>query len=217
MNDTVESALPNVTADGETQMKFAVHAQYTKDLSFENPRAPQILFQAKEQPQGEIRVEIDLRDLGNDRFEVNLQFGIQAKSDNEVTFLVELSYCGVFTVAGLSDGQREMVLYVECPRILFPFARRVIADTVRDGGLPPLMIGPIDFLALYRQRRTSETAKAGGNGKDSSAVAEEESHDDEGVAPAQEAEPDDGNGADNSEKDKPAKKKTAGRKRRQMQ
>ena len=164
MNETTDNAAAAEGAADGTRPQFAVHAQYTKDLSFENPRAPNILFQNKEQPQGEIRVEIGNRSFGNDRYEVSLQINVEAKTDGNVSFIVELVYGGIFTIGGLTEEQLEMVMAVECPRILFPFARRVIADTVRDGGLPTLMIGPIDFLALYRHRHGASGAR--GNGKD---------------------------------------------------
>ena len=173
MNETIGDAATAEGATDDSRPKFSVHAQYTKDLSFENPRAPGILFQTKDQPQGEIRVEIGNRSFGEDRYEVSLQITVEAKAEDSVAFMVELDYGGVFTIAGLTDEQREMVMAVECPRILYPFARRVIADTVRDGGLPALMLGPIDFLALFRQRRGAAPAKQSGNGKDQSAAASE--------------------------------------------
>jgi preprotein translocase subunit SecB len=173
MNETTGDAATAEGATDDSRPKFSVHAQYTKDLSFENPRAPGILFQSKDQPQGEIRVEIGNRSFGDDRYEVSLQITVEAKAEDSVAFMVELEYAGVFTIAGLTDEQREMVMAVECPRILYPFARRVVADTVRDGGLPALMLGPIDFLSLFRQRRGTASAKQSGNGKDQSAAASE--------------------------------------------
>ncbi len=88
--------------------------------------------------------------MGGDNYEVILQFQVESTKEGEVAFLIELHYAGVFTVTGFPEGQLEPALMIECPRILYPFARRVIADVVRDGGFPQLMLGPIDFVQLYK-------------------------------------------------------------------
>ncbi|MFQ5957801.1 MAG: protein-export chaperone SecB [Alphaproteobacteria bacterium] len=135
--------------------------QYVKDLSFESPRAPTTVMQQGLEPHGDVSIRVTSRPVGDDRYEVLLEFNIAASDAGEVVFLVELVYAGVFTMRGFEDELREMALMVECPRILFPFARHVIYDTVRDGGFPPLMIAPIDFLRLYQQG-THGGAKAEG-------------------------------------------------------
>ena len=123
--------------------------QYVKDLSFESPRAPASVLQGAEEPHGELKVQVAVRALGRDNYEIMLQFQIEGTKDGEVAFLIELHYAGVFVVSGFAEDELQPALMVECPRLLFPFARRVIADTVRDGGFPQLMLGPIDFVKLY--------------------------------------------------------------------
>lgn len=134
-------------------------AQYVKDLSFENPNAPGSL-QGQGQPKLEVSVNVNARAGDNDMFEVELRIAANAKNQDDMAlFAVELLYAGLFRLSGAPREAIEPFLLVEAPRILFPFARRVIADAVRDGGFPPLMLDPIDFGGLYIQqleaRRTS--------------------------------------------------------------
>ncbi len=124
--------------------------QYIKDLSFESPRSPASILQGTEEPHGELKVQVKVRKMGGDNYEVILQFQVESTKEGEVAFLIELHYAGVFTVTGFPEGELEPALMIECPRILYPFARRVIADVVRDGGFPQLMLGPIDFVQLYK-------------------------------------------------------------------
>jgi preprotein translocase subunit SecB len=124
--------------------------QYIKDMSFESPRSPASILQGTEEPHGELKVQVKVRKMGGDNYEVILQFQVESTKEDEVAFLIELHYAGVFTVTGFPEGELEPALMIECPRILYPFARRVIADVVRDGGFPQLMLGPIDFVQLYK-------------------------------------------------------------------
>ena len=135
-------------------------AQYIKDLSFESPNSPESILETKDAPNGELSVQVKARKLGGDQYEIVLQFQIEGSKGGETAFLVELQYAGVFTVAGFSDEDHQKALMIECPRLLFPFARRVIADSVRDGGFPQLMLGPIDFVQLYQNylKKTSDEA-----------------------------------------------------------
>jgi preprotein translocase subunit SecB len=127
-------------------------AQYVKDLSFENPNAPQSL-QMQGQPKIEINVNVNARAGGQDMFEVELKIDATARgADEKIAFQVQLLYAGLFRLSGAPQDALEPFLIVEAPRILFPFARRVIADCVRDGGFPPLMLEPIDFGGLYLQQ-----------------------------------------------------------------
>ncbi|MCG8446990.1 MAG: protein-export chaperone SecB [Hyphomicrobiales bacterium] len=135
--------------------------QYVKDLSFENPGAPQALIPQKSPPKIEIGVNVDATTLGSDNFEVEIGINAngtaQAEGESEgstppAVFAVELRYAGVFRIQNVPQESLHAVVLIECPRILFPFARQVIADATRNGGFPPLMIDPIDFAALYRQR-----------------------------------------------------------------
>ncbi|MDO8290771.1 MAG: protein-export chaperone SecB [Parvibaculum sp.] len=140
-------------ASNETAPQFRVLTQYVKDLSFENPNAPQSLGPLTDQPQIDVRVDVGVARLNETDYEVKLSVGIDAKAKQGVMFLVELQYCGLFRLANIPADNLEPMLLIECPRQIFPFARRVIADVTRDGGFPPLMIDPIDFVGLYQQRR----------------------------------------------------------------
>ncbi|WP_448579154.1 protein-export chaperone SecB [Thermaurantiacus sp.] len=127
-------------------------AQYVKDLSFENPNSPGSLQQTG-QPKLDVSVNLNARAGGNDMYEVELRIGASAKAESGmVMFAVELVYAGLFRLTGAPQEAIEPFLMVEAPRILFPFARRVIADAVRDGGFAPLMLDPIDFGGLYIQQ-----------------------------------------------------------------
>lgn len=139
-----------------------VLAQYAKDLSFENPNAPRSLAPRQTSPQIEINVNVNARKVGDADFEVELAIQGQAKDGDQLIFRVDLSYGGVFRVVNIPEEQLHPVVMIECPRLLFPFARQIVADSVRNGGFPPLMIDPVDFAALY-QARAQEAAAAQGN------------------------------------------------------
>lgn len=127
-------------------------AQFTRDLSFENPRAPDILRSAG-QPNVELGVEMSARGRSDGLFEVDLKLSVRATRDEEVGFQVELLYGGLFEVTGVDADGLEGVLLVECPRYLFPFARRIIGDLTGDGGFPPFLLEPIDFAAVYASQQ----------------------------------------------------------------
>ncbi|HZU89551.1 MAG TPA: protein-export chaperone SecB [Stellaceae bacterium] len=138
--------------------QLIVNAQYVKDLSFENPRAPQSLIQPSTQPQVDINVDVNARNLAPEVFEVTLTINVSARANNDPVFLVELVYGAVVTVKNASEAMLPALILVETPRIIFPFARAVIADATRDGGFPPLMINPIDFAELLRRQQISGAA-----------------------------------------------------------
>lgn len=144
--------------EGETGAQLRVLTQYIKDLSFENPNAPRTVGPLPEQPQIAVRVDVGAQRLGETEFEVTISLGAEAKIQNELMFLIELDYCGLFRLVNIPGEQIEPVLLIECPRMLFPFARRIIADVTRDGGFPPLLIDPVDFVGLYQQRRAEGQA-----------------------------------------------------------
>ena len=157
------SGAPPAGAGGAPQdgPSLAVNAQYIKDFSFENPRAPQILGMLNQAPQVQVRVNVGARQIGEKFYEVVLDINSEAKIEAETAFVVELSYAGLFTVSGLPPDQLRPVLLIEGPRLLFPFAREIIATATRHGGFPPLLISPVDFVALYRQQPAQpETAAA---------------------------------------------------------
>jgi preprotein translocase subunit SecB len=149
------------SANNEALPQLNVLAQYTKDLSFENPNAPKSLGPQEQGPNINIQVNVNARQLTEGEFEVNLVLEGSAEAKDAVLFKFELDYAGVFRVRNIPEAELHAVIMIECPRLLFPFARQIIADNVRNGGFPPLFIDPIDFVALYRQRMAEmQTANA---------------------------------------------------------
>lgn len=142
------------------QPTLNVLAQYVKDLSFENPGAPRSLGQRDKAPQIGINVNVNANPLSQTDFDVNLTLNAEAKDGANVLFNVELVYGGVFRIANFPQEHMLPLLFIECPRLLFPFARQVIADATRNGGFPPLMIDPIDFAQMFQQRVAEESARA---------------------------------------------------------
>ena len=143
----------NAQGAQETRPQLGIQTQYVKDLSFENPSALERPPEAERSPQITVNVQVEARRLNEQTFEVVLQITAQASHEEKPVFLVELSYAGVFNFISIPENAMEPALLIECPRLLFPFARRIVADVTRDGGFPPLLLAPIDFLALYRNRQ----------------------------------------------------------------
>lgn len=135
----------------DTAQRLIVNAQYIKDLSFENPRAPQSLTQQASAPSVDINVDVNAQPLNPETFEVVLAVKASATLNGEPLFLLELSYGAVVTVRNMPREALPSALLVETPRLMFPFARNIVADATRDGGFPPLMINPIDFTDLLRR------------------------------------------------------------------
>lgn len=129
--------------------RVQIVGQYVKDLSFENPGAPMTLTV---RPQIDLGVDLQARRLDPERYEVELKLRVSAKSDEKPVFLLELVYGGLFFIQSAPEELLQPILLIEGPHLLFPFARRIVADVIRDGGMPPLMIEPIDFAALYRAK-----------------------------------------------------------------
>ncbi|HEY1615476.1 MAG TPA: protein-export chaperone SecB [Rhizomicrobium sp.] len=142
---------PNGSPEMEAghQVRIQVVGQYVKDLSFENPGAPMNLTA---RPQIDLGVDLQAKRLDAERFEVELKLRVSAKAEDKHLFLLELAYGGLFIVVGAPEEILQQILLIEGPHLLFPFARRIVADAIRDGGMPPLMIEPIDFAALYRAK-----------------------------------------------------------------
>lgn len=132
-----------------------VNAQYIKDLSFENPKSPMSLM-LEEQPQIDVALDIAVAALEEQVYEVVLSVQVKSTAKDESIFLIELHYGGVFTLETSDEQEKELTLLVYCPSILFPYARRIISDVSRDGGFPPLMISPIDFMGLYAQKKAND-------------------------------------------------------------
>ena len=145
------------------QPVLRVMAQYVKDLSFENPGAPDTLRPGQPAPAIDLSIDVQARSLGDDHYEVVLSIGAKAMRDDAVVFITELSYGGLFQMSNIADADREPFLLIECPRLIFPYARRVLADATRDGNFPPLMIDPVDFAGLYRQQMAKRAAAVPGS------------------------------------------------------
>lgn len=141
---------------GPPSMKIL--GQYIKDLSFENPNAPQSLAGQEGQPEINIAVNVNAKPMSETDFEVELHLNAKAQGKSGIVFAAELLYAGIFRLENIPQDALHPVVLVECPRMLFPFARQILSDVSRNGGFPPLMLDPIDFAAMYQQR-----AAAGAN------------------------------------------------------
>jgi preprotein translocase subunit SecB len=138
--------------DAQQMPPITVTAQYIKDFSFEVPGAPAIFVElASGQPDLSVRVDLNAVPLGGANFEVSLQLAVDAKIGEKVAFMVELTYGGLFTL-NVPEEHLQPFLLIEAPRLLFPYARAIISEATSNGGLPPLMLQPIDFALLYRSR-----------------------------------------------------------------
>ena len=167
-----QTAVPPQPAATPAQPPLVVNIQYVKDLSFEVPGAPGIYTTLRAQPQVAINLDVQARRIteGQNAYEVSLVIRAEATDPSTqqpnsqtpatVVFVAELTYAGVFTLSGLPDNAVEPVLLVECPRILFPFARNILSDVSRDGGFPPVLLQPIDFVALWQSRRAQGAVNA---------------------------------------------------------
>ena len=155
---------PNAKPNGADNRPAAgIVTQYIKDLSVENPNAPDC-FQWNEQPQIDLQVNIGANTVNQELSEVELKVNVTAKGEKGDFYLIELSYCGLVGMRNLPDEQAHAFLFAEAPRILFPFVRRVIADASRDAGFPPLMMDPMDFGALYQQQLAARAQQQGQSG-----------------------------------------------------
>jgi preprotein translocase subunit SecB len=137
------------------QPSLNVLAQYVKDLSFENPNAPASLQQHPQQPSINIQINVNARPLAASDFEVELKVEGRAQMQEQFLFGFDLLYAGVFRITNVPQENLHALLMIECPRLLFPFARELVASATRNGGFPPLMIDPVDFVSIYRQKLAS--------------------------------------------------------------
>lgn len=155
----------NAGANGADNLPSAgLLAQYVKDLSVENPRAPDS-FQWSAQPDLDVQFNIGSRPLNDELHEIELKISCTAKCEHGTFYIVELSYCGLVGMRNLAQEQMHAFIYAEGPRILFPFARRVISDAVRDAGFAPLNLDPVDFNGLYAQQLQQRAQEAGLEGE----------------------------------------------------
>ncbi|HYD29571.1 MAG TPA: protein-export chaperone SecB [Azospirillaceae bacterium] len=159
MSDTTADQPSNANGEGQSRfnsLPINVLGQYVKDLSFENPNAPEVLLPGQPAPKVGVDVNVGAQPVAENVYEVTLVTRVEAKIGEKVAFLVELTYAGLFGLQGLPQEHHRPVLLIEGPRLLFPFARNIIGDVTRDGGFPPLLINPIDFADLYRRELTEE-------------------------------------------------------------
>ena len=155
-----EAASNEPLANGaDTQPTIGLILQYVKDLSFENPNSPAV-YQWQDQPEIDVQFNIASDKPGEDVFEVVLKVEVKAKTAQGTAFAADLTYGGLFAVRNVSDEQIHPFLFAEAPRLLFPFARQILAEATRNGGFPPLMIDPIDFAQMFSQRMAEEQARA---------------------------------------------------------
>jgi preprotein translocase subunit SecB len=157
---TGQGEAPKQAAQAKAPPSMKILGQYLKDLSFENPNSPQSLSQ-QGQPEINIQVNVNAKPVGQTQteFEVELHLEAKASHQGKAVFAAELLYAGVFRLENIPQEALHPIVLVECPRMLFPFARQILADATRNGGFPPLMLDPIDFASMY-QRRLAESQKA---------------------------------------------------------
>jgi preprotein translocase subunit SecB len=148
MADQEPAAGSNGSGNGENEAQVSVLAQYVKDLSVENPSAPQV-FQWQVQPTLDVQFNINVEKAADDVHEVTLKIEVAARSDNGVHFVVDLSYACLFGLRNVPDEALPPFLLIEAPRLLFPFARQIVAEAVTNLGFPPLLLDPIDFASAY--------------------------------------------------------------------
>ena len=154
MSTTNGGPAPGAQQDAQIdlQPQLNVVAQYIKDFSFENPNAPQSLTQNQEPPQIGIQINVAATPLSDSEIEVVLKLEGKAETAGTLMFRFDLEFGGVFRIRNVPQESLNAVVLIECPRLLFPFAREIIATAVRNGGFPPLLLDPVDFVGLYRQK-----------------------------------------------------------------
>ena len=156
--ETKTEAAPN---GEEMAPAMNILAQYVKDFSFENPHAPGSLRPRDKAPEINININVNPNSMSETDFEVELKLDAKATDGEEVLFNVELIYAGIFRFTGMPQEMLQMAVLIEAPRMLFPFARQIMADATRNGSFPPLMIDPVDFAQLFQQRMQQQQAAEG--------------------------------------------------------
>ena len=158
---SVSDADDQAGSGADNTPQIGLISQYVKDMSFENPNAPAV-YQWQSQPSIDVQFNIGAQIVGEDVHEVAVKIDVTAQAEGRTAFAVEVVYAGLFALKNVPQEQLSPFLLAEAPRLLFPFARRIVADAVQDGGFPPLMLDPIDFGALYMQRAAQEQAQSSG-------------------------------------------------------
>ncbi len=149
-----------VTPNGQPGPMLQVLAQYTKDQSFENPNAPDSLRADQSQPAINISIEIARQMMTDDAVEVSLILKADARREDQVAFIAELEYSGLFAFQNVNADEIQPLIMIECPRLLFPFARQIMADMTQSGGFPPIMLEPPDFAGMFREEMMRRAADA---------------------------------------------------------
>jgi preprotein translocase subunit SecB len=158
----IEATAPAANLNGTAPAAITINAQYVRDMSFENPNAPAIYLPQEHdgEPTLELMVNVQTRAMGENIHEVLLTMKATSKAGERVGFIAELAYAGLFSTPALPEQHLRTLLLIECPRQLFPFARAILSDMVRDGNFPPLLLSPIDFATLYQQNTAQQPARA---------------------------------------------------------
>ena len=154
----------NGGTEAEKPPQLNVLAQYVKDFSFENPNAPRSLTPSQQQPSINIQINVNAKPVAESDYEIELKLEGKAETAGTTLFGFDLLYAGIFRLQNIEQENIHPVMMIECPRLLFPFAREIIATAVRNGGFPPLLIDPVDFVSLYRQRMSELQAQPPGGG-----------------------------------------------------
>ena len=144
-------------SENQEKPEVSINIQYIKDMSLEVPHAPQVFAKINTPPQIGVDLNIDAQKLNDEQFEVTLNMRINANTAEEPLFIFELSYAAACTIK-MPEEQKEPILYIEIPRMLFPYARQIISSNLADAGLPPLMLTPVDFAAVYRAKKEQQAA-----------------------------------------------------------
>ena len=167
MSDASSATPPNPPQggqpqDAQAQQGPALHtmAQYMKDFSFENPNPLESLSTPQANSNINVTVSVDAKHVRDTAHEVTLGIRVQATAGDKTLFLVEASYCGLFTLVSIPQDNHDAILRIHCPSLLFPFLRQIVAEAVRNGGFPPLYLNMVDFAAIYQQQ-----AQSGGAGQ----------------------------------------------------
>jgi len=155
-----EATPTNPEAQAPSGPMLSVLAQYTKDQSFENPNAPGSLRAGLDAPSIGINIEIGRQMMEDDTVEVTLMLRADAKRGDDIAFIAELEYAGLFAFQGVSVEEIQPLILIECPRLLFPFARQIIAEMTQNGGFPPIMLEPPDFAGMFREEMMRRAAEA---------------------------------------------------------
>ncbi len=134
-------------------LTFAIKAQYVRDLSLENPNAPNSLRAPKERPQVRTEIELEIAGVGEDHYETLIKLGLRVATDEQTLLLIELKYGAIVQATGFAPPQLDALLRVDVPFIIFPFVRQIVADASLNAGFSPIMLEPIDFRTIYETRR----------------------------------------------------------------